>query len=361
MKNIVINGGILRNKNVYGVQRFSTEVLKELDNIIDSGTIKLVIPSAGDLLPEFTNIEVVTLENPRQSKFEKFKWDQFSFPRYVMQNDAIGVDLLVALPFSGVDIVTVYDCRTILFPNNAKSLSEKLKRLFYKERVRISTKKSKIILTDSESAKKDICRIFKCNEYKVKVIYGAWQHFLKIQIDESVINEFGLCDAEYFFSLGSQMRHKNLKWIVCAARQNPQYKFVVTGNNNVNEFDIESRENVPHNILYTGYLSDEKVKALMKHCKAFIQPSMYEGFGMPPMEAMSVGAKCIVSNVSSLPEVYGNSVWYINPNLYENIEMEKIMSSKINDNSEVLNKYNWRNSAEALKDILNQIEKSEED
>ena len=78
----------------------------------------------------------------------------------------------------------------------------------------------------------------------------------------------------------------------------------------------------------TGALSDEEIKALMRHCKASIQPSFYEGFGIPPMEAMSVGADCIVSNASSLPEVYKNSVWYIDPHDYDSIDLDKIMAQK---------------------------------
>ena len=84
----------------------------------------------------------------------------------------------------------------------------------------------------------------------------------------------------------------------------------------------------------------------MKKCKAFIHPSLYEGFGLPPLEAMSVGARCIVSNVSSLPEIYGRSVWYIDPYNYNEINLGKIMMEEIEDNTVVLNKYSWNKSAE---------------
>lgn len=107
----------------------------------------------------------------------------------------------------------------------------------------------------------------------------------------------------------------------------PQYFFVVTGAKQV-VTDTSFEGDIPENMVFTGYLSDEEIKALMRHCKASIQPSFYEGFGIPPMEAMSVGADCIVSNASSLPEVYKNSVWYIDPHDYDSIDLDKIMAQK---------------------------------
>lgn len=352
MKQIIFNGGILRNKNVYGVQRYTTEVLRELDSMVDKGMIKVLVPSTGDINLQFKNIEVVQSKRCRINKIQKLLWDQYVFPHYAKKMNGISVDLVVALPLKGCDICAIYDCRTILFPNNAKSIIEKLKRYFYIFRVRISTKRSKYIVTDSESAKADICRLFNCPKDKVKVVYGAWQHFDRVEYDESVIDDFNLADKEYFFTLGSQMRHKNIRWIVSAALQNPHYTFVVTGNNHVNEFDDEIRDIKADNLIYTGYLSDEKVKSLMKHCKAFIQPSIYEGFGIPPMEAMSVGAKCMVSNVSSLPEVYPKSVWYIDPYNYENIDIEEIISKPVEDNQQLLDMYSWFDSAIKIRDLI---------
>lgn len=356
MKHIVINGGSLGSKNYYGVQRYTIEILKQIDGMVDPGIVQVLMPVGGEKEYHFQNIEVVTSEHSRQSKIEKLVWDQVVFPHYARKEKRISVDLLVALPLVGCDISAIYDCRTVLFPQNAKCLTEKLKRLLYIWRVRSSTQKNKMIITDSENAKDDICRLFKCKPEKIKVVYGAWQHFQSVEEDSSILETYGLSDDEYFFSLGSQMRHKNLRWVVEAAQQNPQYRFVITGNNKVNEADAEVTVQKHENLIYTGYLSDEKVKALMRNCKAFIQPSLYEGFGLPPMEAMSVGANCIVSNISSLPEVYGDSVWYINPEKYNDIDLDKIMSREKVDNSIVLSKYSWEKSARQIMKLIDGVE-----
>ena len=76
--------------------------------------------------------------------------------------------------------------------------------------------------------------------------------------------------------------------------------------------DIAKLKELP-NVKLLGYVSDGQVKWLMQNCKAFIFPSYYEGFGIPPLEALSVGAKIVVGNAASLPEIYKKSAYYIDP------------------------------------------------
>lgn len=355
---IIFNGGLLCNTLQYGVQRYTSEILSEMDNLLPTGKAEVVVPSGKEDYPSYNNIKIVKTNFQRNTRIQKFIWDQFVFPFYVRRNRGVGVDLSVALPIIGCDIVAIHDCRTVLFPQFAKSFIEKLKRFFYMIRVKSSITNSNVIVTVSNSAKRDICRLFKCDKSKVEVVYNAWQHFDKVVMDNSIIDDLGLRNKDFFFTLGSRMRHKNIKWIVAAAQQNPHYIFVVTGSEQVNELDTDYRNVRLSNLIYTDYISDEKVKALMKNCKAFIQPSFYEGFGIPPMEAMSVGAKCIVSNSSSLPEIYKNSVWYIDPYRYEKIDMDIIMHANIEENEIILKNYSWKKSAERLYDIIKETEKA---
>jgi len=173
----------------------------------------------------------------------------------------------------------------------------------------------------------------------------------RVKQDDSIISRLGLEERRFFFSLGSHFSYKNFRWVESAAKQNPQYRFVVTG------ADIHmsnmGEEKVPDNVSFTGYLCDEEVKGLMAHCRAFLHPSLEEGFGIPPMEAMSVGAKCIISNAASLPEIYGDSVWYIDPNNYEHIDLDEIMLVPLAaTNDDVLVRYSWEKSARMVLDVL---------
>ena len=221
----------------------------------------------------------------------------------------------------------------------------------------LNVKRAKAVITVSDYSKKDIVRLYHIPAKKVCIIPNAWQHFDRIVPDESVIDRFGLCRGQYLFALGSRSYHKNFKWIAEAAKQNPQYTFIVSGSNNLGTSDT-ALDTKLDNLIYAGYLSDGQIKALAAHCKAFIQPSLYEGFGIPPLEAMSTGARCIVSNATSLPEIYGDSVWYIDPLNYKGIDIDKIMSAEIKDNREVLDRFSWERSARRLYALLQHVRKN---
>lgn len=357
MQTVMINGGNLVRKELFGVQRYTYEILCELDKIVKEGMFELIVPNTERSFP-FKNIKVTSLDYQiDKNKFSKALWNHRRFPSYVKKNKGMGVDLSLGLPLSGCKIVAIHDCIVERFPQNVKTSKEKLGRSFYLFRVKRVLKKCEAVITVSEYSKKDIEEFYHIPAEQIYIIPNAWQHYSKIECDYNILNKLQLEEKQYFFSLGSRYYHKNFKWVVEAARQNPQYRFVVTGSNKLNSSDSSLNSDQPSNIIFTGYLSDNEVKALMEKCKAFIQPSLYEGFGIPPMEAMSTGTRCIVSNASCLPEIYQKSVWYIDPTKYEPINMDEIMKSEIEDNSIVLNSYSWEKSARLFYELVMKIRK----
>lgn len=350
MKKIMINGASLAGKEIYGVQRNALELLKELDHIVDKGRIQLLIPGYETETErlQFDNVEVKVIGKPGagRGRLSKFRWNHLLFPLQVRKQKAIGIDMMLALPLWGCDGVYLCDCITERFPQNEKTFREKLWRNYYIIRAGRSIRRCQKIWTLSQYSKQDIIDYYHCSEEKISVIPCGWQHFQHIEADMSVMDRYCLNEKKYFFSLGSRYYHKNFRWVMEAAKQNPQYTFVITGSRTLNTSDRDIEEQNLNNLIFTGYLTDGEIKALMKNCRAFIQPSLYEGFGLPPMEAMSVGAKCIVSNASSLPEIYKNSVWYIDPLDYSGIDMDKIMETRIEPAEIILKNYSWRKSAE---------------
>ena len=108
-------------------------------------------------------------------------------------------------------------------------------------------------------------------------------------------------------------------------------------------FDFE----VPDNLKFLGYVSDEEAKTLMRDCKAFLFPTFYEGFGIPPLEALSTGAKVVVSDASCIREIFENSVYYIDP-YNSDIDLKKLLDTPVESSEKILNKFSWRKSAEEL-------------
>ena len=353
MAPLVFNGGTLAREEIYGVQRSTLEMLKELDGMVSPDAVELVVPNNSVRDFPFENIRVIKIPGDTNATVGRNKWTHVQFPRYVKARGGVGVDMILALPTRHCDVACIHDCITELFPQNATDLRSKLSRTLYIRRVKKVMRRAKLILTVSESAKADLAERYHRDPDSIVVIYNGWQHMQAIEPDERILDELGLRDTEYFFSLGSRFAHKNFRWVVEAARQNPQYRFVVTGSGLLNASDKDLDEGQPENITFTSYLSDGQVKALMSHCKAFVLPSLYEGFGIPPMEAMSVGARCIVARAGSLPEIYGKSVWYIDPLVYEGIDLDAIMAEPPEeDNDVILERYSWNRSARLVLQAL---------
>jgi len=190
----------------------------------------------------------------------------------------------------------------------------------------------------------------------IEVIYSSWDHFKTIKSDPSIFNTFPILNTPFFFLLGSLSKRKNIKWVLDYASKNPDSLFAISGVS-ITTTDAGISNNVPKNIIFLGFLDDSKVKALMEKCKAFLLPSYYEGFGLTPLEALSCGAKIIVSSVSSLREIYGKAAHYIDPNNTD-IDLENLLLNPVESASLTLNKYSYERSAKKLYNLIKETTKT---
>ncbi|MBR3307224.1 MAG: glycosyltransferase family 4 protein [Lachnospiraceae bacterium] len=359
MKKTVFAGDWTMEK-VVGVQRYASCILTELDKMIGrgeyKGTVELLIPRNADWKSPYKHIHVVRRGTIR-NKAEKHLWQQLVFPAYVRGSRAVGVDLAQALPVWGCDICAIHDCIHETFPENFADHSTYLKIYLLKARI-AAGKKSRIILTPSRHSAKEIQRFYHVPQERLRIVGNGWEHMKEIKADEGIFEKLPqLKDKDFFFALGSRYRHKNHEWIIRSAVRNPAYYFVVTGSDSYSSENRRLADKQPENLIYTGYISDGEVKALYQKAKALIQPSLYEGFGIPPLEALSVGGKAIVSNASCLPEIYGDSVYYIDPHS-DGADMDEVMKSDISLSQNVLDKYTWSNAAKTLAEVIRMMNKT---
>lgn len=350
MRRIAVLGDTLVSGSTFGIQRFAYELLRELDELHPEAEVVIVVPEYAQIQVSFQNIQIVRYGKAKSP----FLWRQLCFTDYVKKHRCVGVDLTLGLPILGCSVVALYDCTYENYSADFITLKEKIRRISYLLKAKRLVRTAGHILTVSENSKKDLMDYYGIPADKISVIYCAWQHYEKVEADEHVFDKIGLDqNAPYFFSLGSGLKHKNLQWMVQAALQNPQYMFVLTGSDQFSSYLQQLGLEKVDNLIYTGYLEDGEVKALMERCAAFVQPAFCEGFGIPPLEALSVGAEIIVSESGSLPEVYGDSARYIDPYSYH-IDMDQILAQKIDasDKDDVLSKYSWQKSAERFWRIL---------
>ena len=143
-----------------------------------------------------------------------------------------------------------------------------------------------------------------------------------------------------------------MKWIARHAELFPNEVFAVSGKPLPTAVapELEKMKSLP-NIIMTGYLSDGEVKSLLSRAKAFVLPTYFEGFGLPPLEALSCGCKIVVSNVTSLPEIYGKCAHYINPD-EPNVNLDELLKEETEDPTGILQKYTLSNTAKRMLDVI---------
>lgn len=350
MKKIVINGCWVGTQ-VVGVSRYALNLVKGLDSLIDKKNciVELVIPkSASKCNLHLKNVSVVTVGDFK-SKKGRMLWEQLVFPFYVMKEKAIGVDLTLSFPIWGMKYVAIHDCIYETFPENYEG-HEMHRKLYLWRAKRVAYNKRVEVITVSQESKNEIMRYYDVSPERIHIIGNGWEHMEEIKPDYSVFEKIGV-KRKYFFALGSKYKHKNLAWIIKTAKINPQYEFVLTGNNSFSNEYEELKVNKLPNVIFTGFVSDNEMKALMLECEALIQPSFYEGFGIPPLEALSLGKRIIVSNTSCLPEIYTKSAYYIDPH-GDGANLDSLLSKKVDKGDSVLKDHSWAESSKRLCKLL---------
>jgi glycosyltransferase involved in cell wall biosynthesis len=200
---------------------------------------------------------------------------------------------------------------------------------------------SDTIITVSEFSKKDIIKIFNVEENKIKVTpLAAEDYFKPIDLEKSnyYIKANYNIDYNYILYIGGFSPRKNVRALLIAFSRlykhlSKNYKILILGSaNDEHSYLISLCEslNISDKVIFTGYVPYEALPYFYNSCSVFVYPSLYEGFGLPPLEAMSCGVPVITSNISSIPEVVGDAALLINPFDTEELKnaLERVLESK---------------------------------
>lgn len=348
MSNIYVNARFL-TQPITGVQRFAVEICKELQKINEN--IVFVCPS------NILHQDIAQLLNVKIIGYNKgHLWEKVDLPLYLRLH---GNPLLISLGntsplFYRNQIVTIHDMAVFENP----SWFTKKFVLLYKFVYPLMVFNSRKVLTVSEFSKREIQKYLKVKSDKIEVIYNSVDHC--IIPNPNSYNEYG----NYILCVGSVEPRKNLKNLIKAfsrASIPSDFKLVIVGGKNKLfnslSLDNEADSELLSRVVFTGYVSDEKLSCLYQHAKVFVYPSLYEGFGIPPLEAMFYGCPTIVSNTSSLPEVCRDMSTYIDPtNASDITEAITKQLSRIDlsmDFTKLISTYSWKQSALKLVSIIN--------
>jgi len=316
MNHIYINSRFL-SQNLTGVQRYAIEVVKALDHLIDCGVISAEKYSFHLLCPNIPLYDLALKHIPLMcvGKLTGHLWEQLELPFF--SKNGLLLNLCNTGPlFKRRQIVTIHDASIYGFPT---AYSWKF-QLWYRFLYFGLARNSLAINTVSYFSREELSKYSVADASKINVIHEGKEHFDSVVSDNSIIAKYGLHQRLFVLAVSSLNPNKNFHSVVGALELVTESKFdlVIAGGTNSKIFSKSSFP-LADRTINVGYVTDQELKALYEHSACFIYPSFYEGFGLPPLEAMSCGCPVIVSNAASMPEVCGDAVLYCDPYSPEDI------------------------------------------
>ncbi len=231
-----------------------------------------------------------------------------------------------------------------------------------------AAKKSKLIFTDSVYSKQDIASKYRIAPERIAITYcatdGSFQRLDEQALDEEGLREqFGIGTQPYILTVGNLQPRKNLPRLIDAFQKMKaqitecrlDYKLVIVGKKAWMYSDVLKQASDP-DIVLTDYVSETDLVRLYNAAEMFVYPSFFEGFGLPPLEAMACGTPVIVSNATSLPEVVGDAGLYFDPFCIDDIQnaIQMLLSDPdlkkklVNNGFEQVRKFRWARSAQLI-------------
>ena len=322
--------------NHTGLGSYARALIKSLEHYHAHNKYYLYTPSRSAhpfsvWADEEKNLNVITPDNLWD------KWFTARWRSYTLTNDLIKKNIDVyhglsnELPFNikkfkGKKIVTIHDLIFLRYPNLYKLADRKI----YDRKFRFAAENADVVIAISEETKKDLVQFYNIQPEKIKVVYqSAGEQFYKHMREEQVSrirSKFSL-PQKFILYVGTIEERKNLLTLVKALTKVKNIPLVVVGRKKEYFTQVENfiKENgLEKRVIFPYEVSNEELPAFYKMADVFIYPSLYEGFGIPILEALMMGTPVITSKSGCFPEAGGPSSVYIDP-LDENEIAQKIL------------------------------------
>jgi len=261
-------------------------------------------------------------------------------------------------------VVSILDVSYMHFP----SLFRKKDLFMLKYWGRYSVNKADKIITISESSKSDIIKAYKVPADKIKVIYPGLKDLnLNYTLNMNELKEKYAVEGKYILFVGTLQPRKNITRLIEAfSKLDSDVRLVIIGKKGWQYEEIleaPRKFNVENRVIFLHEISDNELPSFYKHAEIFVLPSLYEGFGLPVIEAMRYDCPVITSNVSSLPEAGGDAALYIDPENVDDIKekMEKLLKDDklkedlVKKGREHIKKFSWEKAAKETLSVIESI------
>lgn len=308
---IAFNGRFL-GRQVTGVERVALETLRALHSAMAEQQagftgleVAVLLPSA---VPAPEGFPLFAFRHVGQ--FNGHAWEQFELPRALRAGEVL-VSLCNTSPIAVKrQVVVIHDAATVAAPAGYSWTF----RTWYKAMIAALMHRAAIVATVSQFSKNELIRFFGIPKARLAVLTEGIDHMKRSMADTAIINKHKLHDKPFVLAVSSQQPNKNFGLLIeaVAMLESPPFDVVIVGGSGHAAFASKSIAQ-PDFVKNLGYVSDAELIALYGAATCFVFPSVYEGFGLPPVEAMAVGCPVLSSSAASLPEVCGEAALYFAP------------------------------------------------
>lgn len=357
-KKIVINSSIL-NESPSGLGVYAKNVIQELYKLNKNIRVLSPVEIKGVKVERITNY--VKPSYKKKGGLIRLLWTQLVLPFKVKKDDILYHPFqYISLLCRAKQVITIHDFIPLHYPEVAKHQNK-----YYRFLMPFLLKRAYKIVCISENTKKDLLDFYNVDDSKVSVIYNGYDDklFNTNNVNKLVLEKYKI-NYDYMVIVGASYYHKNIEIALKAIKDiDKKCKLIIVGKDSdyilklkslVKELHIEEKVN------FIGYVPDEDLPSLYYYSKAFVYPTLYEGFGLPILEAMACGTVVITSDNSSLPEVYGDSALVFKNN--DIADLREKMSLLLNDEDlrqrlikksfENIKRFSWQKTAKQVYELI---------
>jgi glycosyltransferase involved in cell wall biosynthesis len=366
---IAILADPLDNQNA-GIHTYTRELVRSLERFCAENEIIIIRSKKKNDFPHLKQIVVPSTKAPigYHSIVRLF----LAIPR-LLRKEKVDIVFEPAhfgpfnLPKRIKRVTMIHDLTPIILSDFHRFHSQLLQKIFLKRIMR----KADLILANSTNTEKDIHKVYPFTKNKTKRILLGKDDSFTANANKDILRKLNILPEQYFLFVGTIEPRKNLVVLLKAFeafknKTQSDYKLVITGQKGWKSDSFFKELNKHPNrkdIVLSGFVSNEELRSLYTHALAFVYPSIYEGFGLPILEAMSCGTPVIAANNSSLPEVGGDAAMYFETKdlldlaskmelFYDNPKLKAALSLK---SLAQASKFSWETYAEEFIDTLENL------
>lgn len=351
MNGLVLNGRFL-SQAVTGVQRVAQEVMRAADVLAAEGAwpaTRLLAPP-GTALPACTSLHAATT-----GRLSGQAWEQIDLPRALRGDWLLSLGNTAPLAARGRQTVVIHDAGAFDTPESYSVAFRSWYRTLHRALARMDAR----IVTVSSFSRGRLAERLNLDPARIAVMPEGAEHILRAAADFSVLARNSLETGGYVLAVGTGAAHKNLAALGAASAMLAARGLVLAVAGRADPAVFRGAGGAAGAVAL-GRVSDAELRALYEHAAALLFPSRYEGFGLPPIEAMACGCPVVAGRAGAVPETVGDAALLFDPDtpasLVENLTRlldEPGLATGLRARGQArAARYTWRAAAEALRDTL---------